>query len=236
MLIKKFFNCTKKSKLKLSNNDIQNSGLDSVRTIGIIGDSVSFGLKSKINYGQYLQKITKGRIQNLAYSGAHLSDNGRKSIFQQSQCLDRCDLYILQGTDDDWLANMPIGNKNDTAKQSYIGAFYQTVYQLQQMNSKAKIIIVSTTYQTPMWGNIVRRTDRTKNTLGYSLHDYMTAQEKACTDLKLPFVNLMHLTLFNPNKKSFREKYMPDGLHPNKEGHQIIANEIVKVYKQNFGS
>lgn len=236
MLIKKLFNFKNKSKLNEDNNNyLQNSELESVQTVGIIGDSVSFGLKSSMNYGQYLQKITGGVVQNLAYSGAHLSDNGRKSIFQQSQCLDRCDLYILQGTDDDWLANVPIGKKGDTAKQSYIGAFYQTVSQLRHLNAMAKIIIVSTTFQTPMWGNVVRRTDRTENTLGYSLHDYMAAQKKACDDLKLPFVNLMRQTLFDPNKKAFRQKYMPDGLHPNKEGHQIIANEIVRVYKENFG-
>ncbi|MBZ5960959.1 SGNH/GDSL hydrolase family protein [Leuconostoc gelidum subsp. gasicomitatum] len=237
MLIKIFFNFKKKLKSKVKNNNyLQSSELKSVQTIGIIGDSVSFGLKSSMNYGQYLQKITGGVVQNLAYSGAHLSDNGRKSIFQQSQYLDLCDLYILQGTDDDWLANVPIGHKDDTAKQSYIGAFYQTVSQLHHLNSTAKIIIVSTTCQTPVWGNVVRRTDKTENMLGHSLHDYMIAQEKACADLKLPFVNLMRQTLFDPSKKSFRKKYMPDGLHPNKEGHQIIANEIVKIYKQNFGS
>jgi len=237
MLIKNFFNFKKKLKSKVKNNNyLQSSELKSVQTIGIIGDSVSFGLKSSMNYGQYLQKITGGVVQNLAYSGAHLSDNGRKSIFQQSQYLDPCDLYILQGTDDDWLANVPIGHKDDTAKQSYIGAFYQTVSQLHHLNSTAKIIIVSTTCQTPVWGNVVRRTDKTENMLGHSLHDYMIAQEKACADLKLPFVNLMRQTLFDPSKKSFRKKYMPDGLHPNKEGHQIIANEIVKIYKQNFGS
>lgn len=235
MFIKKFFDFIKKSPLKVKNNYyFQNSGLEKVQTIGIIGDSVSFGLKAKVNYGQYLQKATGGTVQNLARSGAHLSDNGQKSIFQQSQRLNQSDLYILQGTDDDWLANVPIGNKEDNEKKSYIGAFYQTVFQLQQRNPMAKIIIVTTTYQTPMWGSIVRRTDSTKNTLGHSLHDYMTAQVKACEDLKLPYVNLMRRVLFDPNKQLFREKYMPDGLHPNEKGHQIIACEIAMVYKNNF--
>lgn len=205
---------------------------EKLKQIGIIGDSVSFGLKSKINYGQYIQKVTGARVQNLAVSGAHLTDNGVKSIFQQATRLNKCDLYIFQSTDDDWLANIVIGNKHDTAKQSYLGAFYQTILQLRQLNSQAKIIVLTTTYQTPVWGSVVRRTDLTNNTLGYSLHDYMAAVKKACVDLNVPYVDLMRSSLFTPNSSAFRAKYMPDGLHPNEEGHHIIALEIGKIYQK----
>lgn len=205
---------------------------EKLKQIGIIGDSVSFGLKAKMNYGQYIQKVTGASVQNLAVSGAHLTDNGSKSIFQQAKRLKKCDLYIFQSTDDDWLANITIGNKYDTAKQSYLGAFYQTVLQLRQLNRKAKIIVLTTTYQTPMWGNVVRRTDRTPNTLGYNLHDYMSAVKQACMDLDVPCVDLMRSNLFTPASALFREKYMPDGLHPNEAGHHIIALEIGKLYKK----
>ncbi|CAM3067246.1 SGNH/GDSL hydrolase family protein [Leuconostoc rapi] len=203
-----------------------------LKRIGIIGDSVSFGLKSTINYGHYIQKVTGANVQNLAISGAHLTDNGVKSIFQQATRLNKCDLYIFQSTDDDWLANITIGNKHDTAKQSYLGAFYQTVLQLRRLNSQAKIIVLTTTYQTPVWGSVVRRTDLTHNKLGYNLHDYMAAVKKACVDLNIPCVDLMRSSLFTPSNSVFRAKYMPDGLHPNEEGHHIIALEIGKIYKK----
>lgn len=217
----------------ISINYLQTSGLSKLQTIGILGDSVSYGLRSKKNYGQYINAATGVAIQNVAISGAQLSDNSDASIFQQTKRLTKNDLYILQGTDDDWLANVPVGIKNDSEKQSYIGAFYKVIANLKALNPNAKIIVLTTTLQTPMSGNIIRRTDMTKNALGLTLHDYMDAQILACNDLNLPYVNLMRTDLFEPSNPAFRKRYMSEGLHPNENGHQIIAREIAKIY-QNF--
>lgn len=208
---------------------LSQSGIKKNQTIGIIGDSVSFGLKSDFNYGQYIQKATGAMIKNLAISGAHLCDNGYNSIYQQSVRLDTSDLCIFQTTDDDWLANVPIGSKQDLPHESYIGAFYHTIEQLKR--KQKKIMILTPTLQSPVKGDRVRRTDKSKNKLGYDLHDYVTAVRAACQDLTLPLVELMTAKLFNPADQTFRKNVMPDGLHPNSKGHKIIAKEIAKVYQ-----
>lgn len=216
-------------------NYLQTSGMSSLKRIGIVGDSVSFGLKASKNYGQYIQEATGATIQNVAISGAKLTDDGSSSIFQQSKKLLSSDLYIVQGTDDDWLANVPIGTKNDNEKTSYIGAFYKIIANLKVLNPNAKIIVLTATLQTPMSGNIVRRTDKTKNKLGLTLHDYMEAQNLACNDLNLPYINFMREDLFEPSNPAFRKRYMSEGLHPNENGHQIIAREIAKTYQEFYG-
>ncbi|CCF25516.1 MULTISPECIES: SGNH/GDSL hydrolase family protein [Leuconostoc] len=208
--------------------------ISSNKTVGIIGDSVSFGLKATTNYGQYIQRATGSGVQNLAISGAHLSDNGYNSIYQQAQRLEKAQLYIFQGTDDDWLANVPIGSLTDKPNESYLGAFYHTIKVLKQKNASSKILTLTPTYQVPVKGNKVRRTDETRNKLGHNLHDYVRAQIQASYVLDIPVVNLMQKTLFNPADYQFRQLYMPDGLHPNERGHRIIAKEIATAYNYYF--
>ncbi|MCT8389729.1 SGNH/GDSL hydrolase family protein [Leuconostoc holzapfelii] len=210
---------------------LRHSALKNVSRIGIIGDSVAFGLKAEFNFGQYIQKATGAMIENLAVSGAHLSDNGFTSIYQQAHRLQPADLFILQGTDDDWLANVPLGDGN-ASRQTYIGAFYQTIAYLQQLNPKAVILVITPTYQTAMRGARVRRTERTLNALGLDLHGYVRAQLKACQALGVPVVNLMQTRLFDPSKPQFRAQFMRDGLHPNGTGHRRIAKLIANTYNK----
>lgn len=209
---------------------IRHSALKNVHQIGIIGDSVSFGLKAKYNYGQYIQKATGATVQNLAVSGAYLADNGFTSIFQQAQRLNPADLYIVQGTDDDWLGDFPIGGSTDLTATTYIGAFYQIIVHLRQRQPQATIIVLTPTYQTPVRGQQVRRTDRTLNGLGLDLHAYVAAQLAACQDLAVPVINLMQKKRFDPSQADFRAQVMPDGLHPNDVGQRRIARLIAETY------
>ncbi len=62
--------------------------------------------------------------------------------------------------------------------------------------------------------------------LGHSLHDYMIAQEKACADLKLPFVNLMRQTLFDPSKKSFRKNICLMDCTRTKKGIKLLLMKL----------
>lgn len=215
---------------RITTNYIQLSSLKEAKHVGILGDSVSRGYLATYNYGDIFHRETQATITNLAVNGARMTNNSATSIFQQSKKLSGCDVVILQGTDDDWLGNVPIGTKQDDEITSYIGAFYQVVNNIRTLNPNAKILVMTTTLQAPVNGTTIRRTDRMKNTLGKDLHDYMDAQKLACNDLGLPYADFMRSNLFEPLNPAFRKKMMPEGLHPNELGHQLIAQELAKNF------
>lgn len=205
------------------------------KNIGIIGDSVARGHLADVNFGDILVKASGAKINNVSISGAHMMNNGDNSIYAQSKQIAGCDLVIIQGTDDDWLANSLVGTKSDDEKTSYIGAFYRVVDNIRSLNPQAKIIVMTATLQVPVDGTTIRRTDRTKNGLGNDLHDYMDAQKLACTDLDLPYADFMQPALFQPMNPAFRKKMMPEGLHPNSVGHQLIVQELAKQLYYFYG-
>lgn len=125
---------------------------------------------------------------------------------------------------------VPIGGPTDLTATTYIGAFYQIIVHLRQRQPQATIIVLTPTYQTPVRGQQVRRTDRTLNGLGLDLHAYVAAQLAACQDLAVPVINLMQKKRFDPSQADFRAQVMPDGLHPNDVGQRRIARLIAETY------
>ena len=78
-------------------------------------------------------------------------------------------------------------------------------------------------------GKVVRK-DTTKNDLGYTLADYVDVQIDACNELDIPVYDAYHSTQFKPNIPSYRKSSMPDGVHPNEKGHEVIMYELVKTF------
>ncbi|PCS00285.1 hypothetical protein RU85_GL000705 [Lactococcus garvieae] len=220
---------------RITTNYLSLSSVKTSKKIGIIGDSVARGYLSKCNFGDIFKKESGAEVTNTAINGAFMTDNEENSIYSQSKKISGCDLFIIQGTDDDWLGNIPVGTKYDDEKTSYIGAFYKVVENVRSLNPNAKILVMTATLQAPISNGKMIRTDQWKNTLNNNLHDYMDAQKIACNDLGLPYADFMRPDLMEPMNPAFRKKMMPEGLHPNEIGHQMIAQELAKQIYYYYG-
>ncbi|KAJ80425.1 SGNH/GDSL hydrolase family protein [Enterococcus faecalis] len=220
---------------RITTNYLAVSYVKQAKRIGIIGDSVARGYLAKYNFGDLFKKVSGATVTNTAVNGARMTNNNEASIYAQSKKVGGCDLVIIQGTDDDWLGNVPIGSKYDDENTSYIGAFYRVVDNIRALNPNAKILVMTSTLQAPASGGSISRTDRWKNKLGKDLHDYTDAQKMACNDLQLPYADFMKTELFEPLNPAFRKKMMSEGLHPNEIGHQMIAQELAKQIYYFYG-
>lgn len=214
------------------------SSIKNIKSIGTIGDSVARGSHAKTNFTEMLGKKLKAKTTNLARGGATMAtvpigkEAVENSIYRQAEQI-RGDLIILQGTDDDWLhdywAGVPIGtDKTDT--KTFYGAFYSAIEVIRKNNPDSKILVMTATRQCPMDGTKMRRKDTDKNKLGLTLEDYVNAQVLACSELNVPVFDAYHTDYFKPYNPAFRKSSMPDGLHPNEKGHEVIMYELIKDY------
>ncbi|HGO3442436.1 TPA: SGNH/GDSL hydrolase family protein [Staphylococcus aureus] len=214
------------------------SSIRNIKSIGTIGDSVARGSHAKTNFTEMLGKKLKAKTTNLARGGATMAtvpigkEAVENSIYRQAEQI-RGDLIILQGTDDDWLhgywAGVPIGtDKTDT--KTFYGAFCSAIEVIRKNNPDSKVLVMTATRQCPMDGTKIRRKDTDKNKLGLTLEDYVNAQVLACSELNVPVFDAYHTDYFKPYNPAFRKSSMPDGLHPNEKGHEMIMYELIKDY------
>ncbi|UXU56807.1 phage tail protein [Staphylococcus agnetis] len=204
------------------------SSIRNVKSIGTIGDSVAKGSKAKENFTQMLGKKLKVKYTNLSVSGATMSTARDNSIYDQATKVTG-DLIIVQGTDDDWIANVEIGTNKADVKTFY-GAFCSAIEVIKKNNPNSRILVMTATRQCAMDGNTIRRKDTEKNTLGLNLEDYVNAQVIACNELNIPVFDAYHSSYFKPYSPAYRKASMPDGLHPNEKGHEVIMYKLIKDY------
>ena len=204
-----------------------------VKTIGTIGDSVAKGTGAKSNFTEMLAKKIKAKATNLAVSGATMSTTKENSIYEQATKI-KSDLIIVQGTDDDWTNDINIGtDKTDT--KTFYGAFYSAITKIKSNNPNSKIIVMTPTKQCYIKDGKTVRKDTTKNDLGHTLADYVDVQIDACNELDIPVYDAYHSTQFKPNIPSYRKSSMPDGVHPNEKGHEVIMYELIKNFYGFYG-
>lgn len=204
-----------------------------VKTIGTIGDSVAKGTGAKSNFTEMLAKKIKAKATNLAVSGATMSTIKENSIYEQANNI-KGDLIIVQGTDDDWINNVKIGTDKADVKTFY-GAFYSTINTLKNKYPDSKILVMTATKQCYVKDKKIVRKDTNKNELGLTLEDYCSVQIDICNELDVPVYDAYHSTKFKPNLPSFRKSSMPDGVHPNDKGHEVIMYELIKNFYGFYG-
>lgn len=212
------------------------SSLKQTKKLGIIGDSVAHGTHSELNFGQIFQKKIGCEVQNLSVNGAKMSNVADTAIVNQAKQLYGCDVAIIQGTDDDWLNDLPLGSSTDTTDQTYLGALKLAINHIKSNNPNVKILVMTATRQTPMSNGQISRTDLTKNKLGLTLHDYMNAEKEALDTWDVPYADFMVADgVFDPTNPAFKKAMMSEGLHPNATGHQYITQKLAQSFYWFYG-
>ncbi|MCG0942914.1 prophage P1 protein 53, GDSL-like lipase/acylhydrolase family [Lactiplantibacillus plantarum] len=206
---------------------VKQSSLTKANKIGVIGDSVA---ATAGGFPDILTHQYDIYVENLSVSGAKMSDYNNDAIVNQASRLQKCNVVIIQGTDDDWVHDIKLGYMGDTDIKTYLGGLQETIKRVKNNNPSAKLIVVNCTRQcVDVKSNY--RTEQSKNALGLTLIDYMEAQKKYLNQQDVPYVDLMKPTsIFEPDNPAFKKTMMHDGLHPTPEAHQYIVQEIAKDY------
>lgn len=161
--------------------------------------------------------------------------NGNSPLINRYQTIPEADLIqIFMGTNDYGHAT-PLGTIEDTTDVSFYGALNVILPALQQKYPSSRIVVVTPLHRY--------NADTNKNDLNYdyeahpvsgkTLKDYVDAMKEVCERYSIPVIDMFSISGLNPIVESIKNMYMPDGLHPNAEGHKLMAN-IMKYHLNLF--
>ena len=128
-------------------------------------------------------------------------------------------VVVFGGTNDFGHGDAPFGDFSDRTAETFCGALHELYVSLLEKFPEATIMVM-----TPLH----RATEAIPNMHGKVLKDYVDMIRRAAEYYSLPVLDLYATYGVQPAVPVMKEKYMPDGLHPNDAGHVILTNKIVK--------
>ena len=194
--------------------------------INFLGDSITEGLKwqKKEVYCHYLSKWLNIRINNQGYRATKIArqkDDNKDFNYRLKDLDDKADFtFIFGGTNDYSLGDAELGDINSESYFTFYGALKNLVKDLLKKFDNDKICFI-----LPL-----SRFDEDKVINHGNLPQYRNIIKEICDLNKIDYLDLCdELPVPNTDGKS---EYFKDGLHPNKQGHKLIAKNIIKYLKK----
>ena len=128
-------------------------------------------------------------------------------------------VVVFGGTNDFGHGDAPFGDFSDRTVMTFCGALHVLYTMLLEKYPAADIVVL-----TPLH----RSTEAIPNRHGKVLKDYVDMIRKTAEYYSLPVLDLYAVSGMQPAVPVMKEKYMPDGLHPNDAGHVLQTNRIVR--------
>lgn len=128
-------------------------------------------------------------------------------------------VVVFGGTNDFGHGDAPFGDFSDSTADTFCGALHELYVSLLEKYPESTIMVI-----TPLH----RATEAIPNMHGKVLKDYVDMIRRAAEYYSLPVLDLYATYGVQPAVPVMKEKFMPDGLHPNDAGHVLLTNKIVK--------
>lgn len=129
-------------------------------------------------------------------------------------------IIVFGGTNDHGHGDAPFGDDGDRTVDSFCGACHVLYQKLLEKYPQGKIVVL-----TPLHRAEEGRGD------GIWLKDYVNQIKKTAAQYDLPVLDLYEISAIRADIPEIAEKLTTDGLHPNDEGHAILAEEIGEFLK-----
>ena len=202
--------------------------------IGFIGDSITEGIGASSvekNYVSLVKKILNCETVNYGISGTRIARQNKISYphsfdmdfnFRLPFVADDLDyLFVFGGTNDYGHGDARFGETEEKDVSSFCGAVNILIDGLLKKYPKEKIIFI-----LPL-----QRFDTAPNpTTGKCLEDYVKALKTIVKNHGVDYLDFYNGLFPKPNT-NLNSEFFADGLHPNDNGYQIIAEKISEYIK-----
>ncbi len=127
-------------------------------------------------------------------------------------------VVLFGGTNDYGHGDAAKGNMSDRTPDTFYGALHDLYQKVLKKYPGATVIVMTPLHRT--------EEDKVYNEVGVrnwgTLLDYVEVIREVAQYYALPVVDLYKESGIEPQEDFIRERYCPDGLHPNDAGHEII--------------
>ena len=198
-----------------------------------LGDSITEGVGTTCHENTYHQLIAKNyglaEARNYGISGTRFAKQYKPTVDNPRFDLDFCGrveemdadadlIVVFGGTNDFGHGDAPFGKFEDRTKDTFCGACHELMTKLISKYPDATIVIMTPLHRIsediPSVGN------------ARPLSDYVEMIKKTAEFYSLPVMDLWSASGIQPRVDIIKDKYCPDGLHPNDAGHAKMAERI----------
>ena len=212
------------------------------KTILFDGDSITEkNFRTAKNYHDYLAEWYGFSVVNKAVSGTGLKKN-TGAIDRLPNYPTDIDAYVFMGNMNDGTSTdgiTTLGEYGDTEVTTAYGAISTFLDMLIAKYPTIPILIISSTPRSQ--NGVQGLCHGTENWFA----DWVKAWERLCADRDIPFLNLYGNSNLKPWNYANNTAYFladgvgatettPDGIHPNSEGHLIMAQQIAPFLVANI--
>ena len=190
-----------------------------------LGDSITAGAQSTASYIDYIAEDTGVIARNYGVSGntiAHIPGHwaGDGMAIRYAEMDDDADIITVFGGTNDWGHGLvEIGSWNDGTNTTLYGGTQTLIEGLINKYPTKKIGFILPIPRNDINGD---------NALG----DYVAVIKEVCDRYSIPTLDLYHESGIMPGLDAHKTALIPDGTHPNAEGHRMIANKIQRFLER----
>ena len=204
------------------------------KKVAILGDSITEGAGTtarEFRFTDVFQSISGAEVYNYGIGGTRIarqitpSSNPRFDLCfldRSEEMVEGADVVVVfGGTNDFGHGDAPLGCFDDRSEYTFYGAMHSLINRLVKRYPDATVV-----FMTPL-----HRTSEsvTVNEIGQPtvrMKYYVDAIREVCEYYSVPVLDLYASSGLQPVIPVIKERFMPDGLHPNNAGAKIIAERL----------
>lgn len=234
---RKLFNIT------VSDNSSSESPLKGLNAL-FMGDSISYGAGDTLSYlrsgrawAGRIADITGLNATNASVSGAKASyisgDDESKWLFNQYKAHsgEKYDLIVMQGGVNDARHIRQVGKVSESTSESdlvanigtYAGGLQWLFYNVKEVFPDAKLFFIAN-----------HRLDGHATGKARDMSEYFNVAKQLCEMYDIVFIDLYNNKELNDKLETSTTKYLPDTLHLNAAGYDIITPYIVSALEAEY--
>ena len=137
-------------------------------------------------------------------------------------------IVVFGGTNDFGHGDAPIGYMEDRRADTFYGALHLLYTGLISRYPDARIVVLTPLHRL---GEDSHYGSGKKSLPSGCLRDYVRVIRQVAEYYSLPVLDLYARSGLQPNVPVIQSRYVPDGLHPNDEGHRVLAEQIAAFLK-----